>query len=370
MREEVKPTILVADDNRITLVVLKELLEDEGYNVWTATNGLEALERVSENMPDLIISDIMMPEMDGFEVCERLKSDESTSFIPIVIVTVLDEKDERLRCVSLGADDFLIKPIDEVELTTRVKSLLKRKELHDELAQNYEQLQQLETYRDDLIHMIVHDMRSPLTAVTGYLQLLEMKIGSQPPDIEKDITQIQSSASILTRMVNDLLSITKIENEQLQLNQVGTDLKKLIEDAITLAKVTNLNEPSNISASLSEDLPLLYVDKDLIYRVVTNLVTNAIKYAPGDGKIVVKAKSDGQKVIVSVEDTGPGIPEEFQEMIFDKFGTVGANQEAQRVSTGLGLAFCKLAIEEHGGEIGVEGEVGEGSRFWFSLPLD
>ena len=136
-------------------------------------------------MPDLIILDIMMPEMDGFEVCERLKNDESTVFIPIIIVTTLDQREEKLRGISLGADDFLTKPIDKAELLTRVRSLLIVKELHDKLMQNYEQLRKLEEYRDDLIHMIVHDMRSPLTVITGYLELMKMEIGNQISDIQE-----------------------------------------------------------------------------------------------------------------------------------------------------------------------------------------
>lgn len=369
MNEKVESTILVVDDEQVSLSFLEELLKNEGYRVLTATDGVEALEKVSEDMPDLIILDIIMPRMNGFKVCEIVKGDESTVFIPIVIVTALDQREERLRGISLGADDFLTKPIDVVELTARVKSLLRVKKLHDELLQNYEQLRRLEEYQDDLIHMIVHDMRSPLTGIMGYLELMKVKIGNQMPEIQKELDAISTSASILVRMVNDLLSITKMEESQLQLNLVETDLTKLIENVIMQVSAENPEDFADISASLSENLPLVYVDKDLIHRVLVNLIDNAIKFTPRDGEILVEVTSDASDVTISVKDTGQGIPEEFHEKIFEKFGTVEARRKGRKTSIGLGLAFCKLAVEMHGGEIGVESEVGEGSRFWFSLPF-
>jgi signal transduction histidine kinase len=215
--------------------------------------------------------------------------------------------------------------------------------------------------------MIVHDMRSPLMGITGYLEMLEMDAGKKLNSDELAILRdARSSGLVLVGMVNSLLDISRLEQGKMPLNVTESDVDVLIQNAL------------NSLGSLTKQVSLLYqkqslpvmvnCDANLVTRVIANLVGNAIKFTPEGGKVAVSVEKNGDGAKLCVADTGSGIPREYHEKIFEKFGQVEAQQQGKMYSTGLGLTFCKLAVEAHGGEIGVESEVDKGSTFWFTLP--
>jgi two-component system, sensor histidine kinase and response regulator len=364
---DASPTVLVVDDEPPNVLLLQDLLEARGYTVWTASNGQEALASASERIPDVVLLDVMMPGMSGFDVCRELKADQRTAMVPVLLVTSLDARQDRLAGMGAGANDFITKPIDSSDLLLRVRNAVTAKQLHDRVSQQLRQLQELEAARDTLTHMIVHDLRSPLTGLLGYIELLlgiAKDIGNQEAiDYANESGLI---ANRLTEMISQVLDVSRLEVGQMPVALAETDLVALLPSA-----VSGLGPAPN-GVQVGYDLPgeplLVSCDPDLISRVVGNLVGNAFKFARRNGEVRIGLAASNGRVRVTVTDDGPGIAPEFREVIFEKFGQTPEGRLKKARSSGLGLTFCKLAVAAHGGEIGVEAAVPGGSRFWVDLP--
>ena len=357
-----KSTVLVVDDNPQNLELLEAYLIPEDYNVLTALDGLEALKQVEEVSPDIVLLDVMMPHMNGYEVCQKLKNDETTRFIPVVMVTALKELDDKIQSIEAGADDFLTKPINKLELLTRIKSLIRVKHLHDDLEKSYRDLMELENTKDHLTQMIIHDLKNPLTGIKANLEIVGME---ELRETQECLDAAQRSCDLLFNMIQDLLDISKMEDGQLTLNKEPCNLEEIIGASAKEFEVTSLAENKEIVLEMSPDLPPLNCDRNLLYRTMSNLLINAIKYTGRGGTITVHALVVEGSFQVRVEDTGQGIPDEYLEKIFEKFGQV---ESRSRSGTGLGLTFCRMAVEAHQGRIWVESEEGVGSRFIFEIP--
>jgi two-component system, sensor histidine kinase and response regulator len=358
-----QPTILVVDDIPENVELLEAYLVPEKYRVVTAHNGIEALERAKETPPDIVLLDVMMPQMDGFEVCQILKNDPKTQFIPVVMVTALKERDDKLRGIEAGADDFLTKPIDRVELLTRIRSLIRVKFLHDDLEKSYVALQELQNVKERLTQMIIHDLKNPLTGVKANIEIVGMEdLG----ETRECLDAAQRSCDMLFNMIQDLLDISKMEEGKLVLTCETLDLIEIISPVVREVSVPAQAEDKEVVYELPEDLARIYLDRDLIYRTLSNLMQNAVKHSGRGGVITVSASNTDDTMRIEVKDTGHGIPEGFQEKIFEKFGQV---ESRQRTGSGLGLTFCRMAVEAHQGKIWVESVEGEGSQFIFELPL-
>lgn len=363
-----RQTVLVVDDTPENIDVLYGLLKSD-YKVKAAPNGEKALAiAFSDDPPDVILLDVMMPGIDGFEVCRRLKADPRTAHIPVLMVTALTERDERITGIDAGANDFLTKPVDPQDVTLRVRNAAHAKRLFDEVQENYERLRELEELRDNLTNMIVHDMRSPLTGMLGYLELLGMTALEKLDEREQKSLQGATQAGFsLSEMISSLLDVSRLESGEMPLNLDACDLRSLVSEALNL--LGSLVDRTNVVYEPPQKEILANCDAELIRRVISNLAGNSIKYTPNDGEVRITVEGGDSRVLVSVADTGPGIPPDFHERIFEKFGQAEAGKERKKYSTGLGLTFCKLAVEAHGGQIGIESEVGKGSTFWFELPV-
>lgn len=359
--------ILVADDEPKNRELLHDLLEAAGHSVIEAENGTMVLEKVNSEACDVILLDVMMPQMDGLEVCRQLKQNPATTHIPVLIVSALSDKEQRLQGIEAGANDYLTKPIDPKDVLLRVRNALDAKRLYDQVQENLDKLLELEKLRDNLTNMIVHDMRSPLMGITGYLEILEMSAGEKLNSEDMSfIRYARSSGLVLVDMINSLLDISRLEQGEMPLDITESDVDVLIQDAL------------NSLGSLTKNVSLLYqkqsspvmvnCDAGLVTRIIANLVGNAVKFTPEGKAITISVERNGEGVKLCVEDTGPGIPSKYHEKIFEKFGQVEIRQQRKMYSTGLGLTFCKLAVDAHGGDIGVESEVDKGSTFWFTLP--
>ena len=372
--------ILIVDDEIKNIKLLKGILFSEGYIFYEAENGEAAIRLVHEIEPDLILLDVMMPGLDGFEVCQRLKQNEKTKSIPIVMVTALRQKEHRLKAMKSGADDFLTKPVDSSEVMVRVKSLLRIKSYHDEISDNYreiaaknDKLLELEKIKNGLVHMIVHDLRNPLTALSGYLDLVLFDEENLSPNQIKCLHNSLENCHELNDMITGLLDIYKMEEGQMQLNLETADLDGLMNDVIQHFIIKAAEKQITITYDRADGEYTISVDRSLLKRVFANLLSNAVRHTPSGGKIEVSADphpADGS-LHIEVKDNGNGLDPLYHQSVFDKFEQVKIKGPEVAVgATGLGLTFCKLAVEAHGGKIWVESDgPGTGSSFQFSLPI-
>ena len=231
-------------------------------------------------------------------------------------------------------------------------------------------IQELEKTRDDLTHMIVHDLRTPLTAVIGSLQTMHDGSLGSLDDLVKELVGLSlRSSKRLLGMVNDLLDVSKTEAGQMALNREPAQLRGIVDGAMEQVQYLAEERGVALAVDVPPDLPALYADRGKVDRVLVNLVANAVKFTPRGGSVSVFASYPGdEQVLVGVRDTGEGIPEEYRDRIFEKFGQVESRKAGRKMSTGLGLTFCKMAVEAHGGRIWLESKVGEGTTFFFTLP--
>lgn len=368
-----KPSILIVDDTTANLRLLSGVLKESGYKVRPVTSGELALEAIRRLPPDMILLDINMPGMNGYEVCERLKADPALADIPVIFLSALNEMEDKVRAFRVGGVDYITKPFQFEEVQARVECQLSLRRLHNDMeAQNRaleltnRRLCEAEQLRDDLVHMVIHDMRSPLTVQMGFLDYLLKNAAPPLGESEKSWVVAAYETSIkLINMVNSLLDINRMESGKMPIHRKPSDLNKIAHAAMEfyrpiIDRRRYLFEPLAIAAMAD-------CDEALIQRVIENLIGNAHKFTADTGEICISITQDGDELHVAVADNGVGIAPKFHEAIFTKFMQTGAQQ--RKNSTGVGLAFCKLAIETQGGRIGVNSEVGQGSTFWFNLPM-
>ena len=370
-REASHPTgrVLIVDDQEPNRLLLKDLLEAQGHEVIEAADGAEALQQVTARMPDVVLLDVGMPGMDGFEVCRRLKADPSTASIPVLLVTALSQRDQRLLGIGAGANDYITKPVDKSDLSLRVRNAVRMRQLYVEVEAQYRRLEKLELLRDSLVHMIVHDLRSPLTGIRAYLDLLKLDgMDKLDPEMTESIDEARKVAVEMTDMVSDLLDVSRLEAGQMPLELSPVDLGALAAQAVGAFGGGGAAQRVTLRVEAPVERLRVACDAGVIRRVIVNLVGNAVKFTPASGRIELTVQGDGAEARVSVSDTGPGIPAEYHEKIFEKFGQVELARKGTKHSSGLGLTFCKFAVEAHGGRIGMESAIGRGSTFWFTLP--
>ena len=359
--------VLIVDDEVHNRELLRDLLESKGLSVTEAANGREALALTAQVMPHAILLDIMMPEMNGFEVCRQLKANPVTVSIPVLMVTALSDRDDRLKGIEAGASDFLSKPVDARDVELRTRNAVQSKQLYDRLQESFQKLKALELLRDNLTHMVVHDMRSPLQGITGNLEMLEMDLGNSMSEEEKNcLKNALTSAQWLVEMVSCLLDVSRMEADQMPLCRKPCDLGQVAEEAVNL--LSGLFTQSPVVVERSPEGCEVLCDKSIVRRIISNLLANAAKFSPHNSEIKLSIQRLPDAVRVSVTDHGPGIPPECHARIFEKFGQLGNGAQRTAYSTGLGLTFCKMAVEQHGGQIGVESVPCHGNTFWFTLP--
>ncbi len=345
------PDILIVDDTPANLQLLAGMLKERGYRVRPVLSGKLALQAARIEPPDLILLDINMPEMNGYEVCRELKADSALKEIPVMFISALNETIDKVKAFSVGGVDYVTKPFQFEEVYARVQTHLK--------------LRRLEKLRDDLAHMVVHDLRTPLTVICGFLDILEFKeIRKLSASIQTLVAVARCSAEDLLNMIGSLLDVSKMEAGEMNLQHEACDIEALIR--AVLATTQPLHCDRTVTLDVPESPLTVTADAGLLRRILHNLLGNALKFTPVGGNVRIVVTPSDSEVRIAVTDTGCGIAPEYHQRIFDKFGQ--AEDRHNRVGTGLGLAFCKLAVEAHGGRIGVESEVGKGSTFWLALP--
>ena len=369
--------ILVADDIPANVELLLDQLNSLGYETVTAADGPSAVAAAFENHPDLCILDVAMPAGDlgvddrstGFEVCRRIKRDPRTSRIPVIFVTALNDTSDRVRGIEAGGDDFLTKPHNRLVLGARVRSLLKLKAATDALEDSLRKLRELEKVRDDLMKMIVHDLKTPLTSVLATLEMLaDGDFGQVTLPQKAAIGDVESKSEDLLALIDDILEVARIEEANISLSLAPMAPGALLAELIHEWGHRFQQEHTTTSVTVADDAPVFTADKNLIKRVFSNLIQNAVTHSSHPVHLELSARRAGQGVLFTVSDNGPGIPPEYHEVIFRKFGQVEMPRTPRTRSSGLGLTFCKLVVERHGGRIWVKSAEGKGSSFYIELP--
>ena len=358
--------ILMVDDNPVNLQVLTSMLKQSGWRPRPVTSGRLGLQAARNEPPDLILLDVNMPEMNGYEVCEALKADARLAEIPVIFVSALGETMDKVKGFAVGGVDYVTKPFQLDEVRARVTAHLEVRRQQRELQASYEKLRETERLRDSLVHMIVHDLRSPLTAISAYLEMFaqeaKQKLGAET---QQDIASAMQATRNMTRMINGILDVSKMEAQMMKLDLRECDLVQVV--GASMNDLDSLVGARRLAFERPAEPARVLADQEIIARIVQNFLANALRFTPASGEIRVGIVVEADHVRVFVADTGPGIAPDFHRSIFDKFVQVGASASARNRSTGLGLAFCKMAVEAHGGRIGVDSELGKGSNFWFTL---
>ena len=376
--ETLAPLILVADDVPANVELLFDQLHTLGYRTISAHDGPSALASCFEFRPELCILDVSMPAGDlgiddrstGFEVCRRIKRDPRSARIPVIFVTALNDTSDRVRAIEAGGDDFLTKPHNRLVLGARVRSLIKLKAATDALEESFRKMRELEKVRDDLMKMIVHDLKSPLTTVLATLEMVtDGDFGAISSEQRRALGDAEAKAEDLLALIEDLLEVARLEETTITLQVAPTAPAALLSEIVHEWRLRFQQEGVTVRVDVADDVPVFEADPTLIRRVFANLIQNAVTHTARAVELQLLARAESNGVLFTVADNGPGIPKEYQELIFRKFEQVRTPNAPRVRSSGLGLAFCKLAVEAHGGRIWVQSEEGRGSAFHFWLPI-
>lgn len=365
-----KVNVFLVDDTPENLGLLSGILRAAGYIVRMADSGRRALAMIEALLPELVMLDITMPEMDGFEVCRELKAKPATAGIPVIFISALSDPLDKVKAFKTGGVDYVTKPFDADEVLARVETQLRLDRLRREMEAKNRELARLDELKNRFVGIAAHDLRTPLTALIGYSEVL-LEPGTVDPVRDHDLVKrIQRASFFMLRLVNDLLDLSAIEAGSIRLDLAPTDLRAILRSSAELHGT--LAAPKRIAVELEEDAGPLFarVDEVKLEQVLGNLVGNAIKFSAPGTRVKVSLRRDGALARFAVEDEGPGIPAHELDRMFEPFQTTSVKSTAGEKSTGLGLAIVKKIVNAHGGEIHAVSEVGRGTTFHFALPLD
>lgn len=373
MNMEINPSeykILIVDDVMSNVLLLKVLLTNEKFAIATASNGRQALEQVEKENPDLVLLDVMMPDMSGFEVAQHLKSNPNTADIPIIFLTALNSTADIVKGFQVGANDFISKPFNKEELIIRVThqiSLVAAKRL---ILSKTEELQRTIAGRDKLYSVIAHDLRSPMGAIKMVLNMLILNLPSEKIGAEmyELLTMANQTTEDVFSLLDNLLKWTKSQIGKLNVVYQDVDLVEVTDGVIEIFSMVASLKKIRIHEMKPEKM-MVNADIDMLKTVVRNLLSNAIKFSKENSEVLVKMEEVDGMAVVSVQDYGCGISEEGQKKLLHTdthFSTFGTNNEE---GSGLGLLLCKDFVVKNGGKLWFTSKEGEGSIFSFSIPV-
>jgi two-component system sensor histidine kinase/response regulator len=362
--------ILIVDDNVRNLDLLAQLLRGHGYRVRPANSGARALRAALSAPPELVMLDVSMPEMDGYEVCRRLKAEPATREVPVIFISALDEAMDKVKAFGVGAADYVTKPFQIEEVLSRIECHLRLARLVRDLETNNAELQRLNEQKNRFLGMAAHDLRTPLAVVLMYTEYLSHVAGGRLGAEEKEFLEtIARSAGNMLELVTELLDVTRIEAGQLQLNLAPASLEDALRRTVRAHGLLAAKKNVGVELQDAAELEPLALDIGKIVQVLDNLIGNAVKYSPPGSTARVSLSRRADEVVISVTDEGPGIPPDEHEKLFTFFGRTSVKPTAGERSTGFGLAIARRIVEGHGGRLWVESEPGRGSTFSFTLPL-
>jgi two-component system, sensor histidine kinase and response regulator len=370
--ENLNPTILVVDDTQDNLDLLEFALRRKPVKMLRAASGFECLDIAREQNPDVILLDIQMPGMDGFETLKRLREEDLTAKIPVILLTAQKKDPVSIeKGLQLGADLYLTKPIDTEELLVRTRMLIRIRRAEDEL----------DRIKADFMAMLVHDMRNPILIIKSFLELLmedeNMKLLSE--DLRMIAVSALTSSSTMLNLINDILDLSKYESGNVPLQKLPQQIVNVVDDVLQQMVIQSRQKNIIIQKHIAQDLPQVLIDGAKMGQALMNIVGNALKFTPSGGIIKVSAEYKDRTVSdegsaepaiqIAVSDSGVGIPAEELPHVFDRYKQLSTAGLIRQKGTGLGLAICKLIIDAHGGKIKITSEVGKGTTVKILIPL-
>jgi two-component system, sensor histidine kinase and response regulator len=380
--------ILIVDDNPKNRAICEEIFEED-FDLIHAEDGAAALRLISERHPDVVLLDVMMPGINGYEVCQRIKADPKTGHIPVIIVSAKGQTDEIIEGFDSRADDYIVKPFVNSELRARVRATLRLKQTQDELQaanrklyehtrkleEANERLKELDRIKAGFTAMLVHDLRSPLSVVQVTLQMLESDALVAQSEYKTLIRESLASCNELFELTSDLMEIFRSESTTMVLSLSRMSLQRLVEEPFRQATVLAKKKEIDLDLRLPEEPLIVRADSYKLQRALTNLLSNAVKFTPRGGTIglhvtppqSLSGEEPPSEVLIDVIDSGDGIPPHDLPFIFDPY--YQANTQNSGMGSGLGLAIVKRIVAAHGGEVSVKSKLGQGSRFSIRLPL-
>ena len=350
-----QPKILIVDDSVDTGDLLNKRLSFEGYRTLSAYNGQEALQQAAEHNPDLIVLDIMMPDMDGYEVCERLKASKNTRYIPILMLTAKSGLEHKIKGLDVGANDYLGKPFDYKELSARIKSLLALKSAREELVSD-----ERSSALDQMMDELAHELRNPLTSIGG----LARRVRENLSEKDRNKTYLDLIIQEVTRLEGMVKDLVELKTTAVSYKE-KTDINALISDALNGFRENCKQERIRVNTDMPDDTPTVSADREQLKLALGSLFENAIEAMASSPSKTLTVKSDleDDRVKIEIRDTGRGIPKEKIKNIFDPFFT------SKTSGPGLGLTLASKIIQEHRGSISVESEPEQGTCVTVSLPV-
>ena len=371
--------ILVVDDVQQNIQVVGTMLREAGYSIMPATNGAAALQRVQKKLPDLILLDLMMPEMDGLEVCRRLKADPATQPIPIIFLTASNEMSHLVQGLEAGAVDYVTKPFNPPELLARVRTHLELKHARDTIVRYGQELSRLNEEKNEFMGIAAHDLRNPLGAITGYAEIILEEAASLQPSPPEQFDRsrqemiacagrIGETSKRMAEMVQNLLDANRIERGEMQLDLAPTELGPALKSVVESQRPYATAKRQTIHLEVPGTPALALVDPGVTVQVLENLVSNAVKYSPPGKNIFVRLRHSAESVRCEVRDEGPGLSPEDQKKLFGKFARLSAKPTGGEHSTGLGLAIVKKMAEAMHGRVWCESELGSAATFIVEFP--
>jgi signal transduction histidine kinase len=381
---DLPPRILIVDDERRNAELLKIMLVPEGYTLLTATSGQEALGLLAEQKPDLILLDVMMPGMDGYQVVGKIKENPATRNIPVIMLTALDDRNARMVGLNAGAEDFLTKPVDRAELCVRVRNLLRLKMYGDKLRVAHAALavaleeasdarlmaEHANNAKTQFLRAMSHELRTPLNAISGYTEILEMGIrGVVNPAQVKDLGRIKRASAYLLRLINDVLTIARLEGAR-PLHLISIAVNPVLSEVEGLCILQAKANALELTVTECGQEIFATADAERFQQILLNLVTNAIKFTPKGGSISVTCDDDMGVVRVRVRDTGVGVRLLDIERVFEPFVQVDRHLTTDtQQGVGLGLSISRELARAMRGDLTLESAEGVGSTFTLTLPI-
>lgn len=362
--------ILMVDDDRLNLRILKGILQNEGYILTEADSAESALAKYDEFQPDLVLFDVILPGMNGFEACRELRRRHGAQAAPVMFITAKQESDDVVEGFSAGGVDYVMKPFRQKEVVARIRTHLQMRLLMDQQHTLVEQLSRADAAKNKFLGMAAHDLRNPLASIRGLAEFLnDGTVGPLTPDQSELINLIHQAAQGMVTLVNDLLDVATIESGELKLDVAPHSLAEIIEKSVTLNALESNRKRTQIVFDERAPAPPIAIDGAKVRQIVDNLLSNAVKYSPPGSTVHVSfsLSQDGAQTI-RVRDQGPGIPENERDRLFKDFSRLSARPTGGEKSTGLGLAICRKIVEAHRGTIAAENHPSGGCEFRVTLP--
>lgn len=372
--------ILIVDDTEANVILLSHVLKAEGFNIMVAFNGPDTLEILDARKPDLILLDVMMPEMSGYEVCSRINAIDELKHIPVIFLSALSETSNKVEGFESGGVDYITKPFQKEEVLARIKNhlyLAKLQKERDEqiqiLKERESELKNLNKKKDSLIRMVSHDIKNPLVGIVGITKMINERPEMLESQKKEMLEAVEKSGNKLLDMVQNMLENDNTATAEEQLDTAAINPNKLLDRVISVNKPKALFKEIELGIFDTDFERSVTLDEEKIVVLLNNLVSNALKFTPQNGKVSLSFSQEGESSLFKVSDSGIGIPEESLENLFSnrenakREVVLGTNGEK---GTGLGLDVVLKYVNLHNGKIWVESEVGKGSTFYIQLPTE